>query len=820
MTSRSTWPRAWRAHWLTADALPEQGAEPASPFAAASSSGFARYLYRSTLELPTVPTAVPLRITADSRYALFVNGAEVGRGPVRSQPRRWRYDEHDLAPHLVPGTNRLVVLVTYYGTANSFWQPAPSNGALGGRAALVAEADLGDRWFGTDRSWEVRDLDAWTQGAMHGLDGVPVEHLDARRLEPDWASGREGAWRPAVVTAATNMGALGRSRPPTDPYGALLPRPIGPLGGDVVRPVTAAVGAAEVPDEGGGGPVEHVLAAWPSVAADRAADPSAVVLTADGPARIPVALDFGRVVAGLTAFELDAPAGTMVDVLYRETPATPADAFIMSIPRTGARYTARGTEDRFSAQEVNGFRYAHLLVTVPQAAEVRLTGLRVQERLGGWSRPGAFRSDDPELDALYAAGIRTVRLNTHDAFTDCPTREQRAWVGDGVVHQLVHLTTNDDRRAAAWYVELGTSPRPDGILPMSVVGEIESGQGTTIPDWSLYWVHGVHELLLHCGTTAEVVAAAPVARRVLEWFLPYRTEHGILADVPEWRLADWSSILLSGESSILTALWARALLDFAEVADALGDAGGARWARGLHAAAAAGFGRFWDEGRGTVVDHREDGEQRRPASQLAGAAAVVAGVLSAEQVDRTVAWIGDPGRQVVRSWIGGDGAYDVQKIVEQTRGIQRIDWDEETETVIAEPFASFVVHDAYAAAGRPDLVVASCRRWLGFLEGGFDTFGECWGWGTPAHGWSATPTRDLVQVVLGVTPAAPGFAEARVAPAFGTTGRFSGAHPTVHGPIEVGVDGTRASVTSPVPFVLVDAEGREHRFEPGTRAVG
>jgi hypothetical protein len=32
---------------------------------------------------------------------LFVNGAEVGRGPIRSQPRRMRYDEHDLAPFLV-----------------------------------------------------------------------------------------------------------------------------------------------------------------------------------------------------------------------------------------------------------------------------------------------------------------------------------------------------------------------------------------------------------------------------------------------------------------------------------------------------------------------------------------------------------------------------------------------------------------------------------------------------------------------------------------------------------------------------------------------
>ncbi|NTW20439.1 MAG: hypothetical protein HGA42_12940, partial [Nostocales cyanobacterium W4_Combined_metabat2_030] len=42
------------------------------------------------------------------------------------------------------------------------------------------------------------------------------------------------------------------------------------------------------------------------------------------------------------------------------------------------------------------------------------------------------RSDDPGLDALYRAGVRTVQLNSLDSYIDCPTREQRAWVGDAV----------------------------------------------------------------------------------------------------------------------------------------------------------------------------------------------------------------------------------------------------------------------------------------------------------------------------------------------------------------------------------------------------
>lgn len=131
-----------------------------------------------------------------------------------------------------------------------------------------------------------------------------------------------------------------------------------------------------------------------------------------------------------------------------------------------------------------------------------------------------------------------------------------------------------------------------------------------------------------------------------------------------------------------------------------------------------------------------------------------------------------------------------------------------------------MVHDAYAVAGRPDLIVASCRRWLEFLHDGFDSFGECWGWGTPAHGWSSTPTRDLIQYVLGVLPSKPGFAGARIRPAYGVAAHVEGSHPTVHGPIRVSVSGRSATVSSPVPFVLVDADGGERRFEAGEGAVG
>ena len=120
---------------------------------------------------------------------------------------------------------------------------------------------------------------------------------------------------------------------------------------------------------------------------------------------------------------------------------------------------------------------------------------------------------------------------------------------------------------------------------------------------------------------------------------------------------------------------------------------------------------------------------------------------------------------MVRSWIGSEtGGYDAQKMIDQAEGVQRIDWDPEREIVLAEPFFAYAVHDAVAKAGRAELLVDLVRRWDQFLTDGYDTFGECWGWGTPVHGWSSTPTRDLVAYVLGITPEEPGYTRVRVAP--------------------------------------------------------
>jgi hypothetical protein len=112
------------------------------------------------------------------------------------------------------------------------------------------------------------------------------------------------------------------------------------------------------------------------------------------------------------------------------------------------------------------------------------------------------------------------------------------------------------------------------------------------------------------------------------------------------------------------------------------------------------------------------------------------------------------------------------------------------------------VHDALAAAGRQDLILESCRHWQVFVDAGETTWPECWVGGTKCHGWSSTPTSDLVRFIAGITPGDPGYASVRIAPVLGDLEWVKATVPTPHGfvSVEARADGT-VLIDSPVPVL-------------------
>lgn len=793
--------RRWRCRWIwAAGDAPAEG----SLDLLGSSPPFGReedVLLRRRFTLAAVPVRAPVRVAADSRYVLFVNGVEVLRGPVRGEPSQLTHDALDLAPQLRPGENVLALRARYYGTPTNAWVPARPTLNFGRQGAVALELELGPDVIGSDAAWKALRPEAWTPVPRSGVSRLPIEHCDGRRLPADWTAPGfdDSGWPAAAELRPLALGAAPDPSPPTAPYGALPPRPIPLLEGETreARPLaTWRVTAGGPPDAN---PVDaaHADEARAAGSSRRAATAFPLELPCAAGETALALVDFGEIVAGGLGVEVEAEPGVTIDLAAREVPGR--DVSFGGGARAGFRYVTRGAQDAFESFDPIGLRYA-LLAVRGAARPLVLRRVWCRERLYPERGDAFFASSDPLLERIYRVGRRTVALNAQDAYLDCPTREQRGWVGDSVVHQLVHLTTNADWGLARWHVELASSPRPDGMLPMTAAGDLTE-VAITIPEWALGWVRSLWNLWRYTGDRDLLQRLLPAAENVLRWFLPYRGDDGLVRHVEQWVLVDWAALHHADTSACLNAQWARALLEFAEMSEWLGDAGRAAWARGLHAGLRRAFERFWDEARGSYVDHAVDGVPQRPMSQHAGATALWAGLVPEPRVARVVVTITDRARLVRRTWIRSTGpSYLVT-------GPGPPDWDVEREIVAAEPFYRYVVHDAVAAAGRADRIPELCRDWAELLERGETTWPETWSEGTHCHGWSSTPTRDLVQHVLGITPAAPGFTVARVAPRLGDLDWVRGAAPTPHGSLHVEASRERVAVESPLP-VLLDLPGR------------
>ena len=246
----------------------------------------------------------------------------------------------------------------------------------------------------------------------------------------------------------------------------------------------------------------------------------------------------------------------------------------------------------------------------------------------------------------------------------------------------------------------------------------------------------------------------------------------------------------------------------------LGESASQLWAEGMYARIRAGFEAFWDEARGSYVDHIVDGVRRPAMSQLGGALAILSGLAPKERWTRIVETITDPQALVSSMWIRGGTPEQVRRKHElRAQGNYEPDWDVDRQIVLVQPFMQYVVHDAVAAAGKADLLPGLYRRWSQFLVDGYDTIGECWEEGTHVHGWSCTPTKDMVFYTLGVTPAEPGYAAARIAPRLGGLAWAEGQVPTPHGLIAVRATDKGVTIDSPVP-VVVDLEGQASKKLP------
>lgn len=760
------WPTGWRGRWIW-----DHEPEPALWWRPTEARGHFTYLRRQ-FQVDEVPTMVPARVTCDSRYALFLNGRRIGRGPVRGEPEQLGWDEYDLAAHLRPGDNVLVALCCYYGRPGPWWLPASPLGTLG-RGSFCFETAAGCALdIVSDASWHaVPSGRSWVgEGNMHAF---PAEVIDGRR-EPDGLHDPAAAhWPPAVVVGGYGHGTV-LDRPPAAPYMSPLRRPIAQLTSERLAP--RHIGRDMAVD---GEILDDPLATWRGLAHGR------------GNRRLSV-WDLGGISIGHATMRVtgvsEAERGQSVDIVGGEDLLPDGSPEVA--PRDwAARYVIGDADAEVTFFDPIGLRY--LAVHHPTNVEV---ALEFEEARHPRKQGADFASDDSRYAQLWHTGLRTVDVCSTDAFLDCPGREQRAWVSDAYPQILVSLVTNPDQRLVRHQLALTSRSRlPSGLLAGAAACDF-ARIGFTMPEYSLHWIRSLAAYWRYSGDEQFVRTMLPVADDILERYEAQRGARGLLEDFPGWVFLDWAQVARDRVTGAHDALYAVALGDYATLP------GGADVAELLELTRSA-FEALWDEERGVYVDAIGDGGRSRRVSQHTNGLALLADIVPPARAGQLIDRITDPaaaglGRLVVTATsadVRNEGRIAVYQLDAPA------DFDEERDVVAAQPWFCRFLHEAYARHDRRDLILSSLLRWLPVATSG--TFGEFWeavpGRASRCHGWSSSPTYDLTTYALGARPASPGWARALIDPYLGPMRRISGRVATPRGWLAVDVDGERVEYEAP-----------------------
>lgn len=181
---------------------------------------------RKEFELPKKFGKLTITLSADTRYALWVNGRYVGQGPVRAFHGSWTYDYYDLTELAKPGLNVVAIIVHHLGL--STFQYDFQRGK--GRGGLIAQVEHeGQIVAASDRTWlniahPAFDRHTTRMSCQLGFS----EHYDARLYPGDWTMPTydDYEWSNAV-----EIGDAGCA-----PWGELKPRPIPLLTMEPVSP--------------------------------------------------------------------------------------------------------------------------------------------------------------------------------------------------------------------------------------------------------------------------------------------------------------------------------------------------------------------------------------------------------------------------------------------------------------------------------------------------------------------------------------------------------------------------------------------------------
>ncbi len=486
-------------------------------------------------------------------------------------------------------------------------------------------------------------------------------------------------------------------------------------------------------------------------------------------------VDFGRAAFGTIRLTLDAPAACTVGVHLGEEKVpgknrvnrTPGGTrryrkMDLDIGKGEGAYTVTIAPDRRNTGsrairmppavgEVMPFRYCEI-TNCPAAIDAGAVR-QVAVHYPFNDEAAEFHSSDPTLNAVWDLCKYSMKATSFCGVYVDGDRERIPYEADAYINQLCHYCTDREFTLARY------------------THEYLIDHPTWPTEWALHSVLMAWADYMHTGDPESMAAryadlkaktlralAGPDGLISLSRFTPAigKTIHiGKLRDIVDWPKAERDGYVMAKTNTVVNAFHYRALVLFSRIARALDKNTDAA----DFAAAAASVRdtinrRLFDEKRGRYVD----GLGTDHASLHASMFPLAFGIVPPDGVESVLAFITSKGMAC--------SVYGAQYLME---ALYRAGADEYALSLLRS-------RDA--------------RSWWNMIREGSTITMEAWGnrfkgnqdWN---HAWGGVPANAIPRLLMGVTPAAPGFRRIRIRPQPGTLREARLKLPTIRGTVTV-----------------------------------
>ena len=748
--------REWPATWIT---MP--GSSP---------DGYGVYLFRKLIDLSVVPSALPVLVSADNRYKLYVNDSLVSLGPARGDIPHWKFARIDLAPYLRAGRNCIAAQVWNEGGDRQEAQLSYRTGFI------LQSVEPEGQMLNTGSSWKCIQDSAYSplKVKVHGYYVAgPGQLVDMGKLVKGWWTAEgdpttgNGPTTDHPETNWKNAQPITRGVPKNIPTSfasttawLLVPSTLPPM--ELTRQRMAAVRRVEgvaVPD------------GWPGRAAP-------LTIPAGTTATLLLDQSFLTNAYPTLLFSKGRHATlslTYAEALYTHVPVKGDRSVVEGKTIIGRKDSilSNGSENQlFTTLSWRTYRYIQLrIVTSDQPLVLEdiygtFTGYPFQNKT-------QLVTDNPVTDSLFAIGWHTARLCAVETYMDCPYYEQLQYAGDTRIQALVSLyNSGDDRLVKNAIEQLDDSRQPEGVT----LSRYPTQMPQLIPPFSLWWIGMLHDYWMYGRDTAFAMSKLPGVRQVLSFFQHFQQTDGLLLGLPYWTFTDWvnspgwatgmAPVGADGHSSVLDLqlLWAY------QLAADMEDRGGMKEYARIYRNYAAQLKKsirntYWDPRRQLFADCPD----KALYSQHTNTLAILTGLVDGPAAKRLA-------------------------------GLLLTD----TSLAPASIYFKYYLHQALTMAGYGNDYLSWLDKWRENIRLGLSTWAEMSDVGasrSDCHAWGSSPNIELFRTVLGIDSETPGFTSIRIEPHLGSLHHISGQMPHPNGTIAasyvLGKDGWTIIISLP-----------------------